>query len=54
MQTKTFAFRLAEKKPKNNRWKARDGVSIAGCTPVGEYEYWSGAAWCGHDCVYLC
>jgi hypothetical protein len=40
--TRTFAFKLAEKKPGNARWKAREGVSVAGCTFVSEGVYWWG------------
>lgn len=33
MERKTFAFRLAEKSPRDTgKWKAREGVSVAGCT----------------------
>jgi hypothetical protein len=34
-QKKLFAFKLAEKQAVNadqNKWKARDGIAIAGCT----------------------
>lgn len=37
-EKKIFAFKLAEKKDKTAtaKWKARDGVSLAGCTdPTG-------------------
>ncbi len=46
---KTFAFKLAEKKQVSNKpdcnekWKARDGISLAGCTTdsvfAGEYRW---------------
>ncbi len=43
---KVFAFKLAEKKEtekeKAAKWKAREGVSVAGCTDptgVGDYRY---------------
>jgi hypothetical protein len=45
---KVFAFKLAEKKEKENekekaaKWQAREGVSLAGCTDptgVGNYRY---------------
>lgn len=39
---KVFAFKLAEKRPENAKWKARDGVSVAGCTHVGDGVYWFG------------
>lgn len=33
MEKKTFAFKLAEKSPRDTgKWKARDGVAVAGCT----------------------
>ncbi len=41
MDRKTFAFKLAETKTRNTKWKARDGVSVAGCTFVEEGNYWS-------------
>ncbi|WP_332767361.1 hypothetical protein [Phenylobacterium sp.] len=38
-----FAFKLAEKKdaaPQTGKWKARDGVSVAGCTDqTGDGDY---------------
>jgi hypothetical protein len=39
-EKKTFAFRLAEKRPNNPRWKAREGVSVASCSFVSEGVYW--------------
>jgi hypothetical protein len=43
---KVFAFKLAEKKEnekeKAAKWKAREGVSVAGCTDptgYGDYRY---------------
>jgi hypothetical protein len=59
-EKKVFAFKLAEKKEKaaNARWKAREGVSLAGCTdPIGdgsyrEYEDYGGPA--GVDQGYWC
>lgn len=41
---KVFAFKLAEKKEKETekatKWKAREGVSVAGCTdPTGYGDY---------------
>jgi hypothetical protein len=54
METKTFAFKVAEKKPKNNKWKARDGVSIAGCTYVEDGVYWWSHDYCGRDCWMEC
>lgn len=33
MEKKTFAFKLADKNvSKNSKWRAREGVSVAGCT----------------------
>ncbi|HWT13325.1 MAG TPA: hypothetical protein VN231_11270 [Allosphingosinicella sp.] len=35
MEKKVFAFKLADKN--NGKWKAREGVSLAGCTdPTGQ------------------
>jgi hypothetical protein len=43
MEKKTFAFKLADKNAKDDsRWKARDGISLAGCTEYrfpGNYRY---------------
>jgi hypothetical protein len=41
MEKKTFAFKLADKSTKGaGKWKARDGVAVAGCTEVrfGNYR----------------
>jgi hypothetical protein len=41
MENTTFAFKLADKKANHaSKWKARDGVSRAGCTEVrlGNYR----------------
>jgi hypothetical protein len=42
MEKKTFAFKLADKSAKGaSKWKARDGVSLAGCSevpPFGNYR----------------
>lgn len=53
---KTFAFKLAEKKPSSpGKWRARDGVSVAGCTlpdyrsnydAYGHYRGPDGGYWC--------
>lgn len=57
---KVFAFKLAEKKEKEEqkapaaKWKAREGVSLAGCTDPsgrGDYRYGAGRGsdngeWC--------
>ena len=42
MNKKTFAFKLAEKNQnkienKNTQWKAREGVSVAGCSLAFDY-----------------
>lgn len=36
--SKTFAFKLADKRDvsRDGKWKARDGLSVAGCT---EYRF---------------
>ena len=42
MAKRTFAFKLAEKRPSDPKWKARDGLAIAGCsdpTGMGDYRY---------------
>ena len=42
MEKKTFAFKLANKSADGiSKWKARDGISLAGCTwsPCGCYRY---------------
>lgn len=40
MEKRTFAFRLADKRPTDAKWKARDGVAIAGCSdPTGQGDY---------------
>jgi hypothetical protein len=37
---KTFAFKLADRGGKEaSKWTARDGVSLAGCTHVGDGQY---------------
>ncbi len=56
---KVFAFKLAEKKDnekeqeKSAKWKAREGVSVAGCSDprgLGDYRYRTttsdNGAWC--------
>ncbi len=53
-ESKTFAFKLAEKADKskaNSKWKARDGVSVAGCSGPdarGNDRYWGrdNGIWC--------
>lgn len=55
MEKKTFAFRLADKSPRDTgKWQAREGVALASCTdalpPMGHYKYNAGGAdgriWC--------
>jgi len=49
---KIFAFKLAEKKDKTatTKWKARDGVSLAGCTdPTGDGDFRFPSTWGGFD-----
>ncbi len=41
-EKKTFAFKLAQKHQvksdsKNNQWKAREGISVAGCSMAFDY-----------------
>jgi hypothetical protein len=38
MEKKTFAFKLAERQSVG-KWKARDGVSLAGCTEIPNGNY---------------
>lgn len=59
---KVFAFKLADKKDKaaTAKWKARDGISVAGCTdPSGEGDYreaynMPGGVYVGRDGGYWC
>jgi hypothetical protein len=56
MDMKTFAFKLAERKPFGPpKWRAQDGVSVAGCTGpdyrsnydiFGVYRGPDGGYWC--------
>ena len=55
MKSKTFAFKLADKRPLNTgKWQAREGVALASCTdtrpPFGLYRYHTAGvdngAWC--------
>lgn len=40
MEIKTFAFKLADKALNScPKWKAREGISIAGCTQLSENDY---------------
>jgi hypothetical protein len=40
MDKKTFAFKLADKNAKGaSKWKARDGISLAGCSEVAWGDY---------------
>lgn len=58
-QHKLFAFKLATKQQQpeklrqesaqGKKWKAREGVAIAGCTDpleVGDYRYSDRGVWC--------
>jgi hypothetical protein len=53
-QPKLFAFRLAAKErrdgqAKPEKWKARDGVALAGCTDplnTGDFRERDGGMWC--------
>lgn len=54
-QSTLFAFKLAEKRSDNPKWKAREGVSVAGCTEpdyrsdfdiFGQYQGRDGGYWC--------
>ena len=57
-----FAFKLAEKKrndagARDGKWKARDGLSVAGCTDPtgdGDFRYWFNYAGVGHDAGDWC
>jgi hypothetical protein len=50
MAKKSFAFKLAEKKPEKGKWVPRDGVAAAGCTdPYGTWDYRY-----NHDTGYYC
>lgn len=55
MEKKTFAFKLADKRPsETGKWKAREGVALASCTdtrpPFGLYKFTVGSGdgpmWC--------
>ncbi len=55
MEKKTFAFRLADKSPRDTgKWQAREGVALASCTDarpdLGFFRYNIGGndtgAWC--------
>ncbi len=53
MEKKTFAFKLSGERRSDGKWKAREGVALAGCTdPTGQglhrYQTKSGdnGAWC--------
>lgn len=59
---KLFAFKLAEKRDEastpQGKWKAREGLAVAGCTelPDGSQEWrdWYGPTGVGHDAGYYC
>ncbi len=55
MEKKTFAFRLADKSPRDTgKWQAREGVALASCTDarpdLGFFKFNIGGndtgAWC--------
>jgi hypothetical protein len=59
MSNKSFAFKLAEKRPAGSgKWQARDGVSLAACTEVAMGQWRSGSNYSGqfvgHDKGYYC
>jgi hypothetical protein len=59
MSNKSFAFKLAEKRPDGSgKWQARDGVSLAACTEVANLQWRSGSNYSGqfvgHDKGYYC
>jgi hypothetical protein len=39
MEKKTFAFKLADKTPKDGKWQPREGVALAGCSEVQWMNY---------------
>lgn len=50
-ESKTFAFKLANKSEKSKKWQARDGVATAGCSGPdarGTDRYWGRdqGIWC--------
>lgn len=54
---KIFAFKLAEKKEKaaTTKWKARDGVSVAGCTDrLGTGDFRESSLLGGRDNAVFC
>jgi len=54
---KIFAFKLAEKKEKaaTAKWKAREGVALAGCTDVtGDGDFRESTFPRGHDNGVFC
>lgn len=55
MEKKTFAFKLSDSRSKQGKWKARDGVSVAGCTDpegMGMYRYPDGYTGGNDDGMY--
>jgi hypothetical protein len=53
MEKKTFAFKLADKGAKGARkWKARDGVALAGCSEVGTFGNYRDSRRFADDGVY--
>lgn len=57
-QAQLFAFRLAQKQDKETRqeqaWKARAGVSVAGCSEPRPGELRADDPWFGHDAGIYC
>lgn len=50
-QKKIFAFKLADKKEQTEKakWRAREGVSVAGCSDpghVGDFREGDRGIWC--------
>jgi hypothetical protein len=59
MEKRTFAFRLADKRENSGKWKAREGVSLAGCTELPNHNYrdnifWPGGQPAPEDGGYFC
>ncbi len=55
MEKKTFAFKLSDQRRSDGKWRARDGVSLAGCTWVDSEEaYRASTSWYLNDNGYWC
>jgi hypothetical protein len=63
MEKKSFAFRLADRRQQDGasgKWRARDGVSVAGCTELPNTDYradlltWPNGPPCPPDSGYHC